>query len=213
MNGDDDNLKKKKKNDNTNDSINENSTINSENQSKKLYRTIRKINGDPFKAIKDGDIPLLANIMRQSSFNINVTRYPSGWTLLHRAAEVGNTDICELLIEHGAKVNQRTTWGWYTPFALALSNGYTETAKSLLHRGADPDIVIKEGKTAFDYACSRGHENLIKDFRMKMDRFLQALRHEKRLKRLQRNQTATAIVETETDLLEVHHDDNDDELQ
>jgi len=147
-----------------------NSTMNSETESKSKspYRTVQKINGDPFKAIKDGDIPLLANLMRQSNFNINITRYPSGWTLLHRAAEVGNTDICEILIENGAKVNQRTTWGWYTPLTLALSNGYIETAKSLLHRGADPDILTKEGKNPFDYACSRGYENLIKEFKLKM---------------------------------------------
>jgi len=88
-----------------------------------LYKTIPTIKGDPFKAIKDGDIPLLANIMRQPSFNINITRYPSGWTLLHRAAEIGQTDICEILIEHGAKINQRTTWGWFTP--LALGNSFT----------------------------------------------------------------------------------------
>ena len=87
-----------------------------------LYKTIPTIKGDPFKAIKDGDIPLLANIMRQPSFNINITRYPSGWTLLHRAAEIGQTDICEILIEHGAKVNQRTTWGWFTPLALGNYN-------------------------------------------------------------------------------------------
>ena len=135
-NDDNDNNNNDNDNDNGNDNDNcEISTINSNNTKSKLYtspyRTIQKINGDPFKAIKDSDIPLLANIMRQSSFNINVTRYPSGWTLLHRAAEVGNTDICEILIEHGAKVNQRTTWGWYTPLALALSNGYIETAKSL----------------------------------------------------------------------------------
>ena len=170
-----------------------------------LYKTIPTIKGDPFKAIKDGDIPLLANIMRQPSFNINITRYPSGWTLLHRAAEIGQTDICEILIEHGAKVNQRTTWGWFTPLALALSNGYTETARSLLHRGADPDIPTKQGKSPFDYGSERGHENLIKEFKLKMDRFLQALRHEKRLERLRRNKISMQATENQND----NQNDND----
>lgn len=160
---------------------------------------VQTIKGDPFKAIREGDIALLANIMRQSNFNINVTRYPSGWSLLHRGAETGQTDICEILIEHGAKVNQRTTWGWFTPLALALSNGYIETARSLLHRGADPDILTKEGKNPFDYGTERGHENLIKEFKSKMDKFLQALRNEKRLERLRNNKISIQTVEIQNE--------------
>ena len=141
---------------------------NDEVHEKKVFVKTTVINYDIFACVRDGDLDIIKKLLDKDNNNmINQTRW-SGWTLLHRAAEVGNTDICEILIENGAKVNQRTTWGWYTPLTLALSNGYIETAKSLLHRGADPDILTKEGKNPFDYACSRGYENLIKEFKLKM---------------------------------------------
>jgi ankyrin repeat protein len=56
----------------------------------------------------------------------------TGWSLLHRAAETGQTDICQILIEQGANVNSKTIRGWFSPLHLALSAGYIETAKLLV---------------------------------------------------------------------------------
>ena len=66
-----------------------------------------------FKIIREGEVRRLEELLeaRRSMtdtsqlVNINQTRW-SGWTPLHRAAELGYTDIIELLIENGAKIGE-----------------------------------------------------------------------------------------------------------
>ena len=53
---------------------------------------------------------------------VNKTRW-SGWSLLHRAAETGQTETCQLLLINGANINSRTALGWYTPLHVCLANG------------------------------------------------------------------------------------------
>ena len=88
----------------------------------------------------------------------------SGWTMLHRAAEEGQTDICQLLIESGAKINARTTWGWHTPLHLALSNGWKETALLLHEYGCDVNCRNKELKDPMQYGKDKGHKQVTEEF-------------------------------------------------
>jgi ankyrin repeat protein len=71
---------------------------------------------DPFALARDGDVEALRDLIEMDGFDINTVRW-SGFTLLHRAAESGHTQLCEYLISQGSKVNLKTTWGWFTPFA------------------------------------------------------------------------------------------------
>lgn len=57
--------------------------------------------------------------LNEDKFDVNSIKW-SGWTLLHRAAEMGRADIVTLLLEHGADPNQYSTWGWQTPLHMAL---------------------------------------------------------------------------------------------
>ena len=59
---------------------------------------------------------------------------PLGWTALHYAAENGNTDLCKLLIEKGADVNQCTNHKM-TPLHLAQNRQRTATAEYLISAG------------------------------------------------------------------------------
>ena len=69
---------------------------------------------DIFKIIREGEVRRLEELLEarrsmnddlRELVNINQTRW-SGWTPLHRAAELGYTDIIELLIENGAKIGE-----------------------------------------------------------------------------------------------------------
>ncbi len=86
---------------------------------------------DPFKAVRIGDANLLRKLLVENE-SLTKARW-SGWSLLHRAAETGQTAICELLIvEFGADINARSVRGWHTPLHLSLANGHRETALLLV---------------------------------------------------------------------------------
>jgi len=80
----------------------------------------------------------------------------SGWTLLHRAAERGHTQLCQLLISNGAKINARTAMGWYTPMHICLANGWVDTAEVLVNLGGDLYAKSKHGETPAQYGIKRG---------------------------------------------------------
>ena len=120
-------------------------------------------NQDPFAAARDGDFDFLVQLVEHEGFNVNQTKW-SGWTLLHRAAEQGHTQICEMLVDNGAKVNLRTTWGWHTPVHLALGNGWKETASFLIEVGADGNKKNKDGLTPSEYAHVKGYRDLARHF-------------------------------------------------
>lgn len=113
---------------------------------------------DPFIAIVRGDVVEVKDMLLSlSRAQVNKVRSFSGFSMLHRAAQLGNTDVCELLIMHGAEVNARSTRGWLTPLHLALGNGYIETAMLLLDKHAKPWLKNKFKEDAFTYGAKRGY--------------------------------------------------------
>ena len=60
----------------------------------------------------------------------------NGWTPLHRAAERGRLQAAALLIEHGARLDERTLAG-ETPYNLAVAENNAEVAALLRSKGAD----------------------------------------------------------------------------
>lgn len=65
---------------------------------------------DAFQAIRDGNRAKLTLLIESGTVQVNKIRW-SGWTLLHRAAELGRTDMCEFLLDRGALVNARKYMG------------------------------------------------------------------------------------------------------
>jgi len=118
---------------------------------------------DPFALARDGDVEALRDLIEMDGFDINTVRW-SGFTLLHRAAESGHTQLCEYLISQGSKVNLKTTWGWFTPCHLALGNGWKETAAYLIEAGGDGNAKNKDKQTPAEYAHVRGFRDLSRDF-------------------------------------------------
>lgn len=97
---------------------------------KKLASSGIKVNHDPYQLVAENKMAKLLELLQKEGedrLDVNMMRW-SGFSLLHRAAGLGNTDMCSLLVQFGANVNQRSTFGWYTPLHLALANGWEETA-------------------------------------------------------------------------------------
>lgn len=138
---------------------------------------------DVFTAVKEGNLAVL-NRMIDEGLNVNKCRW-SGFSLLHRACSEGQTDVCQVLIEAGAKVNERSVWGWYTPLHIALANGWQHTAAWLITQGADCHIKSKSGDDCCDYAARRGFKELASDFRVKMMKLDMMQRVKERNARLQ----------------------------
>ena len=119
---------------------------------------------EPYVAIREGNIQLLNALLDAEPTLLTRVRPNTGWSLLHRASEEGQTDICQVLLQRGSNVNQRTTWGWYTPMHLALANGWKDTALFLFHGGGDVSATCKSGKDVMQYAISRGYEQVAREF-------------------------------------------------
>ncbi|KAG2334184.1 hypothetical protein Bca52824_005364 [Brassica carinata] len=75
-----------------------------------------------------------------------------GCSLLHCACEKADIGMVELLLQYGANVNAKDSSG-QTPLHYCVLRGKAVVARLLLTRGADPEAVNREGKTALDIAA------------------------------------------------------------
>jgi ankyrin repeat protein len=69
-----------------------------------------------------------------------------GLTALIFAAREGDSESAKALLDHGARINQTTEYGW-TPLLTAVNNRNYVLAKMLIERGADVNIANKGGWT------------------------------------------------------------------
>jgi ankyrin repeat protein len=69
-----------------------------------------------------------------------------GLTAMIFAAREGDLESTKALLEHGAKVNQVSEYGW-TPLLTAINNRNYALALYLLDHGADPNLANKGGWT------------------------------------------------------------------
>mmetsp|Transcript_3432 Transcript_3432/g.5346 ORF Transcript_3432/g.5346 Transcript_3432/m.5346 type:complete len:227 (+) Transcript_3432:35-715(+) len=122
---------------------------------------------DPFQFVTDGQLDEVVRMIDRDGENVNQTRW-SGMSMLHRAAQLGYTDICQVLVERGADIDMRTTRGWYTPLHFALGHGYIDTAEYLIQVGAKLWTKCKYGEDAFDYGTRQGYAAICKDLRSKL---------------------------------------------
>ncbi|KAF2273211.1 ankyrin [Westerdykella ornata] len=79
-------------------------------------------------------------------------------TPLQRAAENGNFDIVQYLVNQGAIIDTVPVYSGGTAFQLAAMNEYVGIPTFLRERGADPNYLPAEGdgRTAFEAAAEWG---------------------------------------------------------
>eukprot|EP01035_Chromulina_nebulosa_P022488 gene22488-29119_t len=74
-----------------------------------------------------------------------------GFTPLHRAARIGHTEFCSLLLKSGADLTAKTK-DMKIALHYASEGGHFETCFYLLVKGADLEAKSKDGKVPADYA-------------------------------------------------------------
>jgi ankyrin repeat protein/predicted DNA-binding WGR domain protein len=89
--------------------------------------------------------------------------YPDieGRRAVHYAAACTSSKPLELLIRHGANVNEMDKKK-ITPIMVAARYNRTETLKLLISKGVSCKIKSREGKSAIHYACEHGSYDALK---------------------------------------------------
>lgn len=91
-----------------------------------------------------------------------------GRTALSHAAETGQVEIAELLLEKGALVSARQyslsnchRHSGKSPIHWAAMNGHREVVELLLQYGANPNARTTSGRTPIQEAAAAGHNDLV----------------------------------------------------
>uniref|UniRef100_A0A6G1SKF1 Integrin-linked protein kinase n=1 Tax=Aceria tosichella TaxID=561515 RepID=A0A6G1SKF1_9ACAR len=79
-----------------------------------------------------------------------------GFSPLHWACFAGRTNIVDMLLNRGARINA-TNMGDDTALHLAASHGHLECVNLLLKNKADVNAMNEHGNTPLHYACFWGH--------------------------------------------------------
>lgn len=81
--------------------------------------------------------------------------------LMHRPPAAGHTDVVELLVRHGAKVNAQGRGG-ISALMAAAQNGWKDTVQLLLNSGAKSDLQSSNGSTALIAASAKGYDEVVR---------------------------------------------------
>lgn len=82
-------------------------------------------------------------------------------TPLHAAAETGHVDICHMLVQAGANLDNCSE-EQKTPLMEAAENNHLNTVKYLVKAGALLDPKDAEGSTCLHLAAKKGHHDIVK---------------------------------------------------
>ena len=78
------------------------------------------------------------------------------WTALHKACFKGHLNIVEILVQHNANINLKTSDG-NTALMLASWKGKSKVVKYLLEKNADYTLKNDKGQTAKMVAIKKRH--------------------------------------------------------
>lgn len=114
---------------------------------------------DVFKAIKDGNIELVEQFLRNGN-DINANYGRESMTLLNYAIRNGSTNIVKRLLELGADPDHPNKGK--TPLMYSIRHRELEMARLLIKFGANLDKRAKKDYTALMYAAKSGKLEFVK---------------------------------------------------
>ncbi|KAK3103771.1 hypothetical protein FSP39_021748 [Pinctada imbricata] len=100
--------------------------------------------------IQNGDLDTVKNLVQKDEKIVN-NETEGGRFPLHIAADYGQTEVIEFLINKGAEVNKADKHG-ITPLLAAVWENHTSSVKLLLEKGADKNVQSPDGTAVIDCA-------------------------------------------------------------
>ncbi|OUM59376.1 hypothetical protein PIROE2DRAFT_63812 [Piromyces sp. E2] len=114
------------------------------------------------KACQRNEFVLINYIIQNMNETINIDKQDNcGKSALFVACEKGNFKVVQLLIEHGANVNNGNKNG-YTPLMEASKNNYLNIVKYLVEKGANPNLTNKLGQSALLIAYNNNNFSIVR---------------------------------------------------
>ena len=84
-----------------------------------------------------------------------------GFTPLVLATYLGQKEVAEVLLDHGAELDAQDPMMGNTALMGVCFKGSLELAQLLIARGADKSLKNKNGETALDFARKGGFEEIV----------------------------------------------------
>ncbi|CAK9292326.1 unnamed protein product [Gordionus sp. m RMFG-2023] len=100
-------------------------------------------------AIKNGEVDRVYNMINTKTIRINEEL--RGRQPLHYAADYGQAEIIKFLLNQGADINAKDSYG-ITPILAAIWEGHIPVVQLLLEKGADKTVLSPEGSKLLDCA-------------------------------------------------------------
>ena len=110
-----------------------------------------------FEAVKSGSAVQVAHLINDFSWQTFVNLTP---TLLHQSTGGNHSEVLELLLDIGAKVDCCNAQQM-TPLHVACSKGHGESVDVLLSRKADVNALDFDSRTPLYFASYDGHTDCV----------------------------------------------------
>lgn len=115
---------------------------------------------DAFEAAAIGRMDVLQRELAANG-ELAVAFSPDGFTALGLASFFGHPEAVQLLLAHGARVNDASQNAMrVTPLHSSLAGGDAQITEILLEAGADPNVVQADGYTPLHEAAQNGDQTL-----------------------------------------------------
>jgi len=122
-----------------------------------MIALLLKAGADPNVALPEGETPLMTaartgkpdavKVLLENGAGVNVKEKWKHQTALMWAAHEGNVETIELLIAAGARLDDRSIFGW-TPLLFAARQGQSAAIRALVAAGANVDERLPDGTSA-----------------------------------------------------------------
>ena len=112
-------------------------------------------------AVKAGSSPILRSLIRYGANVSGRDELASGQEPIHVAADMGNEQMTEILLDAGAEANAQDDIG-RTPLHVCCEHGFDAIACLLIRRGAIVNFQDDEMKSPAHYAAGSGNVTLAK---------------------------------------------------